>query len=297
MTENILKHFPLKSIHNKYGVNWEQKENMKCYKHEGKFTINGLIKEFNIDLSDLVLITIQYTLGDYTRYGLFILDEGLTTYSIPKFSDFYSKKQVEEIRKQDNIVAYIVAINQDGLIEPKHHESSLWNLTRFVDDINTRFIYKPSQNRLFIDGYMYRAWWQDRKDLEDALDKSGYSVMAKRRTLSYKLEEIHKNNLEKVISTAFNKDNATVFTQLLQAKNTLAEQIKEVTTADELQVLCDSLRNIRYLMERYEKHIEYLQNAMNPEISKYHKYNSIKEVRDNIAQMTTKLANIRGVAV
>ena len=243
----------------------------------------------------MVLITIQYTRGDYTYYGLFVLDAGLTTYSIPKFSDFYSKKQVEEIRKQDDIVTYIVVINQDGLIEPKQHESSLWNLTRFVDDINTRFIYKPSQNRLFVDGYMYRAWWQDRENLQDALDKSGYSVMSKRRTLSYKLEEIHKNNLEKVISTAFNKDNATVFNKLLQVKNTLAEQIKQVTTSDEMTILCNSLKEVKDLMKKYEKHIEYLQSATNPEISRYYKYNSIKEVRDNIAQMTTTLENIRGI--
>ena len=300
MTENILNKFPLKQLHDEYGINWEQKENIKCYKHEGKFTIKGLAKEFNLNLSDLIFVCVitphPYT-NDYFK-GTVILDKGLTTYSLLKHYSSnhycYNKGTFEGLRKNENSTAYVVVVDRKSLVEPKKHEWSLWNLTRFVADINTRFIYKPSKDELSINGYKYRTW-NERRDIEDALDKSGYSVAAKRRELNTKLEVMHKNNLEKVINTAFNKDNSDLFAKLLQVKSELAEQVKQVSTSDELRKLCNSLREVESLMERYEQHVEYLQSATNPEISKYYKYNSIQEVKDNINKMNIRLGNI-GVA-
>ena len=298
MTENILNKFPLKQLHDEYGINWEQKENIKCYKHEGKFTIKGLVKEFNLNLYDLIFVCVvtphPYTY-DYFK-GVVVLDKGLTTYSLLNSCNHYcnNKGTFEGLRKYENATAYVVVIDRKSLVEPKKHEWSLWNLTRFVADINTRFIYKPSKDELFHNGYRYRTW-NERRSIEDALDKSGYSVIAKRRELDTKLEVMHQNNLEKVINTAFNKDNSDVFTKLLQVKSELAEQVKQASTSEKLREVCKSLDEIESLMRKYEEHIEYLQNAKNPEISKYYKYNSIHEVKDNLNKMNIRLKNI-GVA-
>ena len=294
MTKKILRHFPLKELHNTYGINWEDASSMKCYKHEGKFTINGIIKEFNLNVYDLIFISVQeHNDITHNRKCTIVLNKGLTTYSLSKSGCYrcYNKGTFEYLRKQDNISVYVASIDRKSLSEPKRHEWSLWNLTRFVDDINTRFIYKPSRDELFLNGYKYRTW-KDRRDIEDALDKSGYSIIAKRRVLNNKLEEMHRNNLEKVIDTAFNKDNSNIFVKLLQAKEELAEQIKQATTSDEIRKLCNSLSEIKSLTERYEHHIEYLRSATNPEISRYYKYNSIKEVKDNLTKMNINIDNL-----
>lgn len=294
MTKEILKHFPLKELHDTYSINWEDTNSIKCFKHKGKFTIKGLVKELNLNLNDLTFIFIQEH-NDLTENcrGTIVLDKGSTSYSLLDVGCYYcyTKGTFDFLRKQDNISVYIVSINRNSLSEPKRHEWSLWNLTRFVDDINTRFIYKPSRDELFLNGYRYRTW-NDRRDIEEALDKSGYSIIAKRRVLNNKLEKLHEDNLSKVINTAFNKDNSNVFIKLLQIKEELAEQIKQANTSEELRKLCNSLSEVKSLMGKYEHHIKYLQNATNPEISKFYKYNSIKEVKDSLTKMTTTLDSL-----
>ena len=293
MTENILRNFPLKELHNTYGVNWEQKESIKCYKHNGKFTIKELVKEFDLDLYDLIIITVQYTdWSKYTSKGTIVLDKGLTTYSLPSFSGFYSKKYFEEVRKKDDITVYIVAVDRSTLVSPKKHERSIWNLTRFTDDINTRFIYKPAKHELFHNGYRYSTYRDRREDIEFAIDKSGYPVFAKRRQLKSKLAVVHEENLGKVLNTAFNKDNSELFNRIMQVKNNIAEEIKKVSTRDELHGLCRALSEVEDLMKRYERHIRNLQKTADPNTSIYEKYGSIKEVKDELNEMNAELEEI-----
>lgn len=294
MAENILKKFPLKALHSLYGVNWEQKNLMKTFKHTGSFTLKGLIKEFNLDTDDLIIIRAENTDTYWgTTVGIITLKEDKTDYELIDgvCHYVYTKKSFEDLRKDKDTVAYVISIDRQALQQPKHHESSLWNLTKFCNDISTRFIYKPAEDKLFLNGYKYHTW-NERRTLEESLDKSGYPVFSKRLQLEHKLNKIKEDRLGKVVSTAFNKDNAELFNKLMQVKETLIEEIKNATTGEELRTVTSKMADLRYAVEQYEEHIKHLQNASNPEISTFYKYTSIGEVKKGIEKLNNRIEHI-----
>ena len=281
------KSLPLKQLHNIYGVDWQQKDLITTHTHTGKFTLKGLAKEFNLNPNNLTFIFTEYT-PSWSSYshcgGIVIEDADFTKYSlIDCTGSFYSKKDFEEVRKMDNIITYIISVNKKATREPKKHEWSLWNLTRFCEPTK-RFIYKPSEHKLFDNGYGYGTWNAD-KDIEDALDKSGYSLVAKHRGLESKLEVIRRNNLSKVLSTKFNQQNANLFNKLMQKKEELSQELIKACTYEETERILDKLDNLARVIGSYERHIQLLQNTNNPEVSYYDKYCSIKEVEERIAKM------------
>ena len=295
--ENILKVFPLKSLHNKYGIDWQRKDLLKYYKHEGSFTIKGLIKEFNINSKDLVFVCIRYKDSFLDR-----IETKYTTISLQLQSDspkyniettgYLTKGEVEKIRKQEDIVAYVVVVDSTNIIPITKHETSLRNLIRVECDENTRFIYKPSIGRLYLDGYKYSTW-RERNDLEQALDKSGYSIILKRRKLHSQLKNMHEKRLREVVSSAFNKENAELFNKIIEVKKELAGKVLQANTETDMRNVTNNLSTIKYIIGRYEEHIQKLQNVNNAESSSYAKYNSIREVEKEIKGMYTQLACVK----
>jgi hypothetical protein len=280
------KKLHLKKLHDTYGVDWQQKDLITTYTHTGKFTLKGLAKELNLNPNNLTFIFVEYKPYGSIYYtytdGIVIEENTFEKYSLIE-GDFHSKKNFEEVRKMDNITTYIISVDRKALREPKKHEWSLWNLTGFCETTK-RYIYKPSEHKLFDNGYEYRTW-NDDKDLKTRLDKSGYSLIAKHRELESKLEVIRRDNLNKVLPTKFNQQNADLFNKLMQEKEELSQELIKACTYNEVEEILDKLDDLSRVIRKYERHIEFLQNVNNPEVSTYHKYTSIREVEKSIAEM------------
>ena len=296
--ENILKKFPLKGLHEMFGIDWNRHQLIKKHKHTGAFTIKGLIKEFNLDTSssNLIIISMEFTYNYYWKNcgererSTIILEKNSDKYYL--MNNYWAKKDIERYRKQEDTIAYVLVIPDSLRIPVKKHETSLWNLTRFECDENTRFIYKPSIDKLYLDGYKYNTW-NYRRDIEEALDKSGYSIIRKRQNLQSQLKDMHEKRLKEVVSSAFNKENSELFNKIIEVKKELAEKILQANTETDMRNLADNLRIIMYIIERYENHIQKLQNINNQEASSYSKYNSIQEVTNEIKGMYTQLACVK----
>lgn len=285
--KEILKKVPRKTLHEIFCINWQRTDLITCYEHKGKFTINRLIKEYDLNPSNMNFVIIEYK----PYYSESISRGVIKIESDNKYScihNFYEKRTVEELRKRDNIVAYIVSVDQSATVPVSNKKfSSIWNLVR--EDYNSRIIVK--KNALIKDGHIYHSY-NVQSEVEDALDKSGYSIIDKHTKLQHKLDEIKKEKLDKVVHTAFNKENTEVFSKIMEMKDTLADKLKDIYTADDIRKLSNALSSVQSLMHSYEEHIKHLQDVTNPDVSRYYKYNSIEDVSERLGELNSRITSI-----
>ena len=290
---------PLKKLHDKYGIDWQKKEYITINTFQGKFTLKELIKKYNLNTDDLNFVFIKYIYEsfsgrNYEDIGGIELSSlnGLEKYNLLD-DGFYTKKKFEDYRKLDNITVYVISVKKEAIKEVKKYEWSVYNLVHFTD-YNERFNYKESKDKLYLNSHLWRAW-NNRRDIADCLDKSGYSVFNKRNQLERKLQEIKQNKLNKVISTQFNKANSDLFNKIMQAKKELAQELVSTSTYEETSKVIRKLDIIEKSLERYERHINNLNNSLNPEIREWNKYTSIGEVNNNIAKIDNWIDNLETV--
>ena len=275
-----------KDIHNEYGIDWQRTDLITTYKHTGNFTIKSIVKEFSLSNEDLNFIFVKYE-GNYrdTLDGVILTGDNLDKFELLS-RGFYSKKNFDEVRKQEDIEVYVIVVKKEAIRQVKRYESSLWNLTRFAD-VGTRFFYYPKKHALFLNGHKWGVY-MERLSVEEALDKSGYPVLSKRRQLQIKAEEIEKRNLEKVRYTHFNKDNALLKERISNLKNVLAEKLKGTANYKELDRVVDLMRDLAYIVGYFEGHTTKLLSPNKEDC--YTQYGSIQDVNKIIKELNRRLS-------
>ena len=271
-----------KLLHDKYGIDWQRIDLITINRHVGNFTIKGIVKEFDLKSEDLNFIFVKYKDTYRTLDGV-KLNENFSNYDL---FGFCSKKDFEEVRKKEDIEVLVVSIKKEAIRWTNPKEKSVWNLTRFAD-INTRFIYRRNEGDLFLDGYRYSAW-NHRWELDEALDKSGYPVLAQRRKLETKLQQINKNKFEKVRYTKFSKDNALIKKRIDDLKNTLANKLIKTDKYAGLYKIENAISTLNFTVRCFEEHMTKL---FNPE-SCYTRYGSIQEVEKEITFFNNRLNEV-----
>ena len=273
-----------KSLHNKYGIDWQRTALITINRHAGNFTIKGIVKEFDLKSEDLNFIFVKYK-GTYRTLDGIKLDKDLSNFDL---IGFYSKKDFNEVRKREDIEVLVVSVKKEAIRWTNLKEESIWNLTRFADT-NTRFIYKRDKGDLFLNGYKYYAW-NHRRELDEALDKSGYPIISQRRKLQAKLQQVNKSKFEKVRYTKFSKDNALIKKRIDDLKNTLANKLIETDKYAGLYKIENALSTLNFTVRCFEGHMTKL---LNPESeSCYTRYDSIQEVEKEIVFLNNRLNEV-----
>ena len=281
---------PYKALHNQFGIDWQKKELISIHKHTGKFTFKSLAKEFNLNKDNLNLVFISVTeFGTNCFKGVILKGYDVDKYDLLSdnkyrhLDTFYSKQEVEAVRKQDNIEVYVISINKEALTEIEEPQWSAWNLVKgakYTDRITlkNREVYLNGCKQDLVSYY-------DVQRLMDDLDKNGYSILDKRRNLKAKLDEEKLNKLIKVKDTAFNEKNAEIYTKLLYAREVVTKELQNADTKDEIARVIYRLESLRGAFGSYERHLRRLDNILLAKIKGYDKYSSVTEVKNELYQM------------
>lgn len=212
----------LKVLNGLFGYDFQKEYNL--YKHDGKFTINSLIKKYDLDLkNNKVIILINDANCEYRKNKLFLVEleknnkvnteiriceSGLYSTNI---DNFYAKYQFEEIRKKENIVTYIISQNINNLggkykrpaidfdkryklISVNYHEFKN-DYNKFSDESIDRInILDFSKENTYSNKMEYttRLYYKENRitGIENVIDKSGYIVHKKRKDLEAKAKEL-----------------------------------------------------------------------------------------------------------
>lgn len=282
---------PYKVLHADLGIDWQKKEFISIYKHTGKFTFKSLSKKFNLNRDNINLLFITFIEWgrkqvkgvrlkgyDLAKYDIFVSKHGYR-----HFDTFYRKQEVENVRKRDDIEVCIVSINKQALGQVKEQQWSAWNLVKgakYTDRITVKNeeIYVNNHREDLISYY-------DFKQVQDDLDKSGYSVLDKRRSLRETLEQRKIDELNKVKDEAFKEENAKIYTKLVFARELIIKELQEADTRDEIAKIVNKLEDLRSAFGSYERHLRRLNNIPLAKIKDYNKYNSIAEVEEELQNM------------
>lgn len=282
---------PYKVLHADLGIDWQKKEFISIYNHTGKFTFKSLSKEFNLNKDNINLLFITFMeWGRKQIKGVRLKGYDLAKYDIFKskhgyrhFDTFYSKQEVENIRKRDDIEVCVVSINKQALGQVKEFQWSAWNLVKgakYTDRIivKNKEIYVNNRKEDLISYY-------DFKQVQDDLDKSGYSVVDKRRSLQEILKQRKIDELNKVKDEAFKEENAKIYTRLIFARELIIKELQEADTRDEIAKIVNKLENLKGAFGSYERHLTNLRNVPNPSITAWNEYKSIAEVEEELQSM------------
>ena len=206
-----------------------------------------------------------------------------------KYRDyFYSKKDVERTRKRDEVEVYVISIGKQALGQVKEQQWSARNLIKSAK-YTDRFTVKNEEvyiNNCKLDLISYYDFWHE----QDDLDKSGYLVIDKRRSLRATLEQSKVDELNKVRDTAFKEENAKIYLRLIFAKETIIKELQEASTRDEIARIVNRVEDLRSAFGSYEKHLDNLRNVPNPNIREWNKYKSVSDVQKELQDMNTYIS-------
>jgi hypothetical protein len=228
----------LQVLHGLYGYDFQKEYNL--YKHEGKFTINSLVKKYDLDLINNKVVLLIKSGARYSMDCIYlvevisdkkinidfrIFDSGVDD---NKLSTFYAKHQFEDARKNDNTLIYIVSQNKNNLGEkfskPALDYSKRYTLNSVNSCCNKNFSYKDYENKVIdsiyiVDStiknnyynqieykYNYYSMRSNIIGLHNAIDKSGYIVSKKRENLKIDAKILKtKRDKEKFLAGDYSK--------------------------------------------------------------------------------------------
>ena len=200
-------------LHNLYQFDFEKEH--KAIKHAGKFTINSLVKTYDLNLIDDKIVLLVGNVSGWENY-LHLVELGYNNlieietkphrsgiYNC-KITDFISKKYFEEARKNENIVVWIIAQNVNLLSDKKQFvfvnnhrfklldtgyktynptaKQSYYSKIKLFDTVNNKSIeYRPETKT---------------DNINLIIDKSGYLIETERNKLYFKAKRLKSERLK-----------------------------------------------------------------------------------------------------
>lgn len=218
-----------KQLNKATGIDFNKK--WSIYKYCGSFTINKLLKTFEIKENQTAFIIIK-------RYNDFyfcqIDNKGNINFNVNNqvcnFSKFYAKSSFENCRKNNDTMYLIICNKEDlTLTSDKYNGYNTTNKIKEslknVDMVRYRVIetdkcYYPNEQKQYISRChinFYDANTNNNKytnisfykisDISEVFDKSGYNVLGKRDLLKQEVNKIKaKKEKEKVLQADYTKD-------------------------------------------------------------------------------------------
>lgn len=305
-----------KILYNNFGIVWQKFESIGIIKGEGKFTIDKLIKTYNLKAENFNLLIMSYPYhGDKNKYTTKIvqINPDLKNVDLLRSYRFYdvvntfcTKQDFETCRKDEDVIFWIVEVKPEAIKNNKkiniEHEI-MYNRK----NLNERFIVegkayiKLRQNYNAIDinknGKIYplnitimhgrlKINEYDTENglkyyvLQDVLDKSGYPVYQYRERLKGILRQRKQVRLNCAIETGqLDEQNDRLLKLILETKNIFSEKLKNTSNFADLRKI-KNLDQLEAMMTKYETHLRMQQNALNDEIREWDKYTSLQEWTD-----------------
>lgn len=276
MTNAIIKELltkepqALKVWHNAEKIDY--KKSFTVLQHNGKFTINALEKEaaaagYNWTDSTIVCYTTgaKYRENYLYMYKLTGAGSFYIEYKPWKFTtgrahdnieDFYAKKQLDAIRKEEDITTYIICQKKADAAPENLHPVDLAN--RFIlkdfnksgyngksyidrvhlrrtDDTGSGYTYNDHGQIIYTSYYKYTA-------IDEIIDKSGYIVNKKRDDLKRRAETLRADRAK---AAYLQTDNAEIISELenlfTETKAAIIEELKAAGTYEELKAVYKKL--------------------------------------------------------
>ena len=270
--KEMLKKEPqaLKVWHNAEGIDY--KKEFVILKHDGKFTTNALEKEaanagYFWNDSKILCYTIGVKHRENTMYmykltggGGFYIDykpwKFTTGRAHSNIDNLYAKKQLDAIRKEEDITTYIICQKKADTAPENLHPVNLAN--RFIlkdfnksgykgesyidrvhlkrtDDTGSEYTYNDHGQIIYTSYYKYTA-------IDEIIDKSGYIVNKKRDDLKRRAEALRA---ERAKAAYLQTDNAEIISELenlfTETKAAIIEELKAAGTYEELKAVYKKL--------------------------------------------------------
>ena len=218
-----------KELNKATGIDFNKK--WSIYRYCGSFTINKLLKTFEIKENQTAFIVIKK--HGYFRYCQ-IDNKGNINFNVnnqvSNFNKFYSKSSFEDVRKNNDTMYLIICNKEDlTLTSDKYNGYNTTNKIKEslknVDMVRYRVIetgtcYYPNEKKHYIDRChvnFYDANTNNRRytnvsyykisDISEVFDKSGYNILGKRDLLKQEVNKIKAiKEKEKVMQADFTKE-------------------------------------------------------------------------------------------
>ena len=307
----------LKVLNGLYGYDFQQEYNI--YKHVGRFTINSLVKMYDLDLVNNKVVLLIKSGARYSCDYIYVVEvEANKKINIDlqvcksgvydtKLSSFYAKYQFEDARKNDNTIIYIVSQNKNSLgnthNEPKidfNKRYKLINVNNCSYDVKKDYnnkvidsitILDPSKKNTYGHRINYQYSFNFYKlykvtGLNNAIDKSGYIVSDKQQTLKVKAKQLKvERQKQEFLNGDYKKEVLEVDNIVKDLKSKLIELYSNNDlTYDFMEKFGYSfMHNIQWLLFDIERFKEKINNK---------EYGSIDAVNNTYNKITEKYNNI-----
>lgn len=315
-----------KILHDNFGINWHKPEDINIISGQGKFTIDNLVKTYQLSENNLNLLLVSYPYyGNKEDYMTKIVQinpdlkniDLLSTYKFwfSYLGKFSTKKDFEACRKDENIFYWIIEIKPEAIINKKsiniEHEIMYNNknmLERFIveGEAYIKYALNYSAIDVFKDGKkyslnittMYGRIKINKYDtenglkyyvLQDVLDKSGYPVYQYRERLKSILKNNKLNNVKNAVKNGtFTERNNHLLKLIMDTKKIYLKKLEQADTSEAVLQL-ESRFCFANRLKKYEQFIEYQKNSLNDELSIYNKFTSIDEVINEYCEIKNKI--------
>lgn len=278
----------LKVLNGLFGYDFQKEYNL--YKHDGKFTINSLIKKYDLDLINDKVILLIKSGARYSADYIYLVevtsdkkinidfrtfDSGIES---NKLSTFYAKHQFEDARKNDNTFIYIVSQNKNNLgkkfSKPVIDYSKRYILNSVNSCCNKNINYKDYENKsinsiYIVDStiknnyynqieykYSYYSMSSNIIGLHNAIDKSGYLVSKKRESLKIDAKILKtKRNKEKFLAGDYSKKIESINNIINELKGKIVKVFNNNDLSYELMLKMDYriMSEIKWLLHDITK--------------------------------------------
>lgn len=315
----------LQVLNGLFGYDFQKEYNL--YKHEGKFTINALVKKFDLDLANNKVVLLIKSGARYSMDYIYlvevtsdkkinidfrIFDSGVGD---NKLSTFYAKNQFEDARKNDNTLIYIVSQNKNNLgkkfSKPVVDYSKRYILNSVNSCCNKNINYKDYENKS-IDSiyivestiknnyynqieykYSYYSMRSNIIGLHNAIDKSGYLVSKKRESLKIDAKILKtKRDKEKFLQGDCSKkvDSLKVIKEELRHKfiTVFSNNVLSYDLVSKLDYTF--MREIKYLVSDIDKFSNSIDKKLYASVEAVNSnYNKIMEKYKELSRVLTDL--------
>lgn len=315
-----------KVLYNKFGINWHRAEDVNIISGQGRFTVNNLIKKYQLSENNVNFLLVSHPFCGYkecyeTKIVLINPDlkniDLLSTYKFwgSHLGTFNTKQDFEACRKDENIFYWIIEVRPEAIINNKNMNIEyeiMYNnknmLERFIvkDEAYMEQAFDHVGIDLIKDGKKYllnvctmhgklKQHSYDTENglkyftLQDLLDKSGYPVYQYRERLKSILKKNKLNNVKNAVKNGvFTERNNRLLILIMKTKKIYLEKLERANTSETVLLLENHFCFANRFKE-YEQFIEYQKNILDDELSIYTKFTSIDEVINKYCKIKNKI--------
>ncbi len=305
----------LRFLHN--GFNFDFKKPYKIWRIDGKFTLNKIYNITGLSFSDEAVILLWdeikqlFYLVTLKRnqinidYKIYRLCNNWNLYDGLRIDNFYRKLDFDKMRKNENSRIYVLYQSPEYKTKPKEAQKIEPNIRYDLIKYQYTYNYNETTRRIgnieiknknnnldslninigVNDYWGSDCFGEDKADINNIIDKSGYLVKLKRNKLKQRVSELKKERLKNdFLQTNHNEKTK----QVNELKKLIKKEVLEkISATDNVDVLLKLSSLLYFKIISLFRSIDSFNNKISS--NNFNSNSEVQNMYDNIKEQSNKI--------